>query len=94
MTSDHIKRIRSSVRPDDMHLQESPLDKLLRSGLSEFFGRIGKGIAISTQLLLRIHHLFCVVDKLEKIALAVWKDATKRSIQNVSETSASIKDAD
>ena len=88
MTPDHIRRIRSYVGPDNTDVQQSLLDIFFGiSALSEFVGGAG-----NPRFSLTIDQLFDVIDELEKIALDVWNDAAKRSIQNVSERRTSIRD--
>ena len=79
MTADHIKRIRSNyVVPEDDDLVWL-MKKTLGLGVSMLSAYVEGGIEfVSTTW-----ELFCMIDELERIALAVWEDAAKRSIQNV-----------
>ena len=83
MTADHIKRIRSNyVVPEDDDLVWL-MKKALGLGVSMLSEYVRGGKGVSIEFVSTTWELFCMIDELERIALAVWEDAAKRSIQNV-----------
>ena len=94
MTGDDIRRIRSNYVVPECKDQVWLLKKTLGVGVSVLSAYFGGGIGVGIQLVSTTYELFCMIDELERMALGVWDDAAKRSIQEVSETSTASKDAE